>query len=191
MVRLTKIYTRGGDQGETSLTGGARVLKCDTRVAAYGAIDETNAAIGVARTHTTADPILDRILARVQNELFDLGADLSTPTRPDEYTRPALRITEGQVANLESDIDRLNSELPPLESFVLPAGSAAASALHVARTTARRAERDVAHLGQSEPVSAPARAYINRLSDFLFVAARWANRKAGVADVLWVPGASR
>ncbi len=187
MVRLTKIYTRGGDKGETSLGNGARVAKDCSRVEAFGAVDETNACIGLARQHTTGE--LDAMLARIQNDLFDLGADLCTP-EGGERRSGALRIVPEQVRRLEAEIDAMNAELAPLNSFVLPGGSAAAAALHLARTTARRAERAITALAREEPVGEAARHYINRLSDHLFVAARAVNDK-GAADILWVPGANR
>ena len=184
MVLLTKIYTRGGDAGETSLGGGARVLKCDRRVEAYGAVDEANAAIGVARLHCTGDS--DEMLARIQNDLFDVGADLCRP----EDTTDALRIVAAQVKRLEQEIDAMNSVLAPLTSFVLPGGSPAAAELHVARTTVRRAERLTVALAQQEKLNPAAIRYINRLSDHLFQLAR-VNNEGGVQDVLWVPGATR
>ncbi len=187
MVRLTKIYTRGGDRGETSLGNGARVTKDCARVEAFGAVDEANACIGLARQHTSG--ALDAMLARIQNDLFDLGADLCTP-EGGERRSGALRVVPEQVQRLEAEIDAMNAELAPLNSFVLPGGSAAAAALHLARTTARRAERAVTALGREEPVGEAARHYINRLSDHLFVAARLVNDK-GAADILWVPGANR
>ena len=187
MVRLTKIYTRGGDKGETSLGNGARVAKDCARVEAFGAVDETNACIGLARQHTTGE--MDAMLARIQNDLFDLGADLCTP-EGGERRSGALRIVPEQVRRLEAEIDAMNAELAPLNSFVLPGGSAAAAARHLARTTARRAERAVTALAREEPVGEAARHYINRLSDHLFVAARLVNDK-GAADILWVPGANR
>ena len=192
MVRLTRIYTRTGDQGDTSLSTGERVRKTDPRVEAYGSVDETNACLGLVRLHTGGDPILDAMLARAQNELFDLGADLSTPERGLPEGAVALRITEAQVARLESEIDQLNSGLSPLNSFVLPGGSEAAAALHLARTVCRRAERLAVALADQpgEEVSGPALRYLNRLSDLLFTAARWANNK-GENDVLWTPGATR
>ena len=193
MVVLNRIYTRTGDAGDTGLSTGERVKKFDARVCAYGEVDETNACIGLVRLHTAADPALDPILARVQNELFDLGADLATPDRPDKPLGwEALRITGPQVEHLERDIDVLNAELSPLTSFVLPAGSAAATALHLARTVCRRAERAAVRLADDpqEPVSADALKYLNRLSDLLFVMARHANRQ-GAGDVLWRPGATR
>lgn len=187
MVRLTKIYTRGGDKGETSLGNGARVAKDSIRVEAFGAVDETNACIGLARQHISGE--VDAMLARIQNDLFDLGADLCTP-EGGERRSGALRIVPEQVRRLEAEIDAMNAGLAPLNSFVLPGGSAAAAALHLARTTARRAERAVTALARDEPVGEAARHYINRLSDHLFVAARHVNDK-GAADILWVPGANR
>ena len=187
MVRLTKIYTRGGDRGETSLGNGARVAKDSIRVEAFGAVDETNACIGLARLHTSGE--MDEMLARIQNDLFDLGADLCTP-EGGERRSGALRVVPEQVLRLEAEIDAMNADLAPLNSFVLPGGSAAAAALHLARTTARRAERAMTALAREEPVGEAARHYINRLSDHLFVAARLVNDKGG-ADILWVPGANR
>jgi cob(I)alamin adenosyltransferase len=188
MVTLNRIYTRTGDAGSTRLASGAPVSKADLRVAAYGEIDETNATLGVARLSTAGDAVLDPILARVQNELFDLGADLATPPAKDEANK--LRILDSQVARLEAEIDTLNEALAPLESFVLPGGSPAAAALHVARTVCRRAERACVALAGREQVSAPALKYVNRLSDLLFVAARHANDQ-GRMDVLWTPGGTR
>lgn len=192
MVKLNKIYTRTGDNGTTGLVAGPRRLKSDLRVDAYGAVDETNAFVGVARQHTTDIADLDATLMRIQNDLFDLGADLATPDTGETPEYEPLRIVASQVTWLEAEIDRLNADLEPLRSFVLPAGSAASAALHVARTVARRAERQMVALAQieTEIVSREAIAYINRLSDFLFVAARWANDK-GHADVLWIPGKNR
>ncbi len=192
MVKLNKIYTRTGDDGTTGLGTGARVKKYDLRVAAYGSVDEANAAIGIARLHLGQEPALDAILKRIQNDLFDLGADLCTPPRSDEAPGGALRIVPAQVERLEHDIDTLNAELSPLTSFVLPAGSPASAHLHLARTICRRAEREMVELShlEGETVGAPAIGYANRLSDLLFVAARYTNAR-GVADVLWVPGASR
>ncbi len=191
MVKLNKIYTKTGDDGTTGLTTGERRIKSDLRIEAYGTVDETNAAIGAARLHTDGD--LDHILARAQNDLFDLGADLSTPAPAEGSDLPfeALRITQGQVARLETEIDGLNASIEPLDTFVLPGGSPAAAHLHVARTICRRAERLVVALAASgETVSPPATAFLNRLSDLLFVAARYANDH-GKADVLWVPGGTR
>ncbi|WDZ75856.1 cob(I)yrinic acid a,c-diamide adenosyltransferase [Ensifer adhaerens] len=192
MVKLNKIYTRTGDNGTTGLVAGPRRLKSDLRVDAYGAVDETNAFVGLARQHTADMFALDDALMRIQNDLFDLGADLATPDTGEPPQYEPLRIVAAQVAWLETEIDRLNAELEPLRSFVLPAGSAASAALHVARTVARRAERQMVALANAEGeiVSKEAIAYINRLSDFLFVAARSANDK-GQADVLWIPGKNR
>jgi cob(I)alamin adenosyltransferase len=187
MVTLSRIYTRGGDKGETSLGDGNRVPKDAPLVEAYGAIDEANAAIGVARLHTAADA--DAMLARIQNDLFDLGADLCTPPNPGEPEGTALRIVQAQVDRLEREIDAMNSGLSPLKSFVLPGGTAAAAHLHVARTTVRRAERAIAAAERTAAVSRLALVYANRLSDHLFVLARVLNAARG--DVLWVPGAHR
>ena len=191
MVTLNRIYTRTGDAGRTRLASGAPVMKFDARVSAYGEVDETNACIGLARLHTGGDPLLDAMLARIQNDLFDLGADLATPDR-GAAASPALRIVDAQVDRLEHEIDQLNAELSALTSFILPGGSPAAAALHLARTVCRRAERASVRLAQveGEIVGEPALKYLNRLSDLLFVAARWANDK-GAADVLWTPGATR
>jgi cob(I)alamin adenosyltransferase len=192
MVVLNKIYTRTGDDGTTALGTGKRVAKYDLRVEAYGTIDETNAVIGLARLHTRGtDPELDAMLARIQNDLFDLGADLCFPEEM-KNAKPSLRVSDGQIARLEAEIDKMNASLEPLRSFVLPGGTAAASFLHLARTVSRRAERLVVALAArpSESVSGPAVRYINRLSDFLFVAARHANDK-GACDVTWVPGKNR
>ncbi|HEX5008232.1 MAG TPA: cob(I)yrinic acid a,c-diamide adenosyltransferase, partial [Hyphomonadaceae bacterium] len=191
MVVLNKIYTRTGDDGTTGLATGERVKKWDLRVESYGAVDETNAAIGVARLQCRADAELDTMLGRIQNDLFDLGADLATPEREKPLGWTPLRIVETQVKRLETEIDAMNAAIPPLNSFILPGGSALAAHLHVARTICRRAERLIAELSATpgETVSAPALAYANRLSDFLFVAARRANNN-GADDVLWVPGAN-
>lgn len=192
MVTLNRIYTRTGDGGSTRLATGAPVSKASLRVEAYGGVDETNACIGVARQHTGADEVLDAILERIQNDLFDLGADLATPEQHGKPEWEPLRILDSQVDRLEQEIDLLNGEMSPLTSFVLPAGSAAAAALHVARTVCRRAERTCVALSEmdGEIVGKPAIKYLNRLSDLLFVAARWSNDK-GRADVLWKPGATR
>jgi cob(I)alamin adenosyltransferase len=193
MVVLNKIYTRTGDDGTTALGNGERVAKHGARVSAYGTVDETNAAIGMARLSTaTAEPVIDRMLARIQNDLFDLGADLCVPDRGEKLEYEPLRIVASQVDRLEQDIDLLNGELQPLRSFILPGGSPAAAALHVARTVCRRAERLIVELSQidNEPVSDAAIKYMNRLSDFLFVAARYASNR-GKDDVLWVPGQNR
>jgi cob(I)alamin adenosyltransferase len=192
MVKLNKIYTKTGDDGTTGLVSGPRRLKHDLRVESYGTIDETNSAIGVARLHTSGMSKLDAMLALIQNDLFDLGADLSTPQTDEPPAYEPLRIVESQVARLERDIDELNGELEPLTSFILPGGSSAAAHLHVARTIARRAERLMVALSRTEQerVNAAALKYVNRLSDFLFVAARRAN-DGGAADILWVPGQNR
>ncbi len=187
MVVLNRIYTRTGDKGETALGTGKRVKKFDLRIEAYGTVDETNACVGVARLHASGE--IDAMLARIQNDLFDLGADLCVPEDGSEIAAKALRITEGQVSRLEREIDAMNGTLQPLKSFVLPGGTPAAAHLHIARTVCRRAERLMVELAQSEPVSEAAIKYANRLSDFLFVAARFAN--SGQGDVLWIPGANR
>jgi cob(I)alamin adenosyltransferase len=192
MVVLSKIYTRTGDDGTTALGSGRRVSKYDLRVEAYGTLDETNAAIGIARLHTRdRHPALDAMLARIQNDLFDLGADLCYPDDTKD-SRGRLQVSDAQVARLEEEIDALNRELEPLRSFVLPGGTPAASYLHLARTVSRRAERLMVALAsrKGETVGEPALRYINRLSDFLFVAARSANDK-GMLDVTWVPGKNR
>jgi cob(I)alamin adenosyltransferase len=192
MVVLSKIYTRTGDDGTTALGSGRRVAKYDLRVECYGTLDETNAAIGLARVHTgNSDPILDAMLARIQNDLFDLGAELCYPDESKD-ARGRLSVSDAQVERLEGEIDTLNRELQPLRSFVLPGGTPEASFLHLARTISRRAERLMVALSSrpNEPVGEAALRYINRLSDFLFVAARYANDK-GKSDVLWVPGQNR
>lgn len=189
MVRLDKIVTKAGDGGKTRLATGEPVSKASPRVYAYGCVDEANSFIGVARLHTTADPILDPILDRAQNDLFDLGADLATPHAEDLKFEP-LRIQEAQVLRLEAEIDQLNEKLLPLTSFILPGGSPASAHLHVARAVMRRAERAIVRLAEADTVSEAAVKYANRLSDLLFVAARWANDH-GRADLLWKPGANR
>ncbi|WP_085900977.1 cob(I)yrinic acid a,c-diamide adenosyltransferase [Kiloniella majae] len=187
MVQLTRIYTRGGDKGKTSLGSGKRVHKHDLRVEAYGTVDETNAIVGIARLHSK--DLVDDILARIQNDLFDLGADLCCPEEKDpEY--PPLRITAEQVERLEQEIDDLNADLAPLKSFILPGGSEIAAYLHQARTVSRRAERLISALSQTEEINPEGLKYINRLSDLFFVLARHVNDK-GAKDVLWVPGANR
>jgi len=192
MVKLDRIYTRGGDSGDTSLSDGSRVRKDSLRVESFGTVDEANAAIGVARLH--ADGEADAMLARIQNDLFDLGADLCVPAAPGapgaKPDKSRLRIAAAQVERLETEIDALNAELAPLESFVLPGGSAAAAWLHLARTVARRAERLMTALDKAEPLTPEALKYINRLSDHLFVLSRHLNDK-GAGDVLWRPGAHR
>ncbi len=193
MVVLNKIYTRTGDDGTTALGTGERVRKDGLRVSAYGTVDEANAAIGLAVLALTEDNgTLRDMLLRIQNDLFDLGADLCVPDRGEELSYEPLRISSGQVDRLEAEIDELNQELEPLKSFVLPGGSAAAAGLHQARTIVRRAERMIVELAAEadEPVSDPAMKFVNRLSDFLFVAARYANDK-GKSDVLWVPGSNQ
>lgn len=193
MVVLNRIYTRTGDDGTTALGTGARRPKYDLRVSAYGTVDETNSVIGLARLHTAdSEPLVDEMLGRIQNDLFDLGADLCTPDTGEKLEWEPLRIIASQVERIESEIDTLNSELKPLRSFVLPGGSAAATYLHQARTVSRRAERLMVELASlpDETVSEPALHYINRLSDFLFVASRYVNKR-GDADVLWVPGQTR
>lgn len=193
MVVLNKIYTRTGDDGTTALGSGDRVRKDSIRVAAYGTIDETNAAIGLARVYlSSSHPGLDAKLARVQNDLFDLGAELSVPAGKGSGGRERLQITAAQVKRLEEEIDELNEDLQPLRSFVLPGGSPGAAALHMARTICRRAERLLVTLAAApeEAVSDVALQYVNRLSDLLFVASRYANDR-GRSDVLWVPGQNR
>lgn len=193
MVQLTKIYTRGGDQGETSLGDGSRVAKHDLRVEAYGTVDEANAAIGLARTEIArtldVDATLDPALSRIQNDLFDLGADLCTP-EDGRRAEGALRIISSQVDWLEDEIDRINEALEPLSSFILPGGSPVAAQLHLARTLARRAERLVTALAGTSTVNPEAVKYLNRLSDLLFVMSRAANN-GGKDDILWVPGGNR
>ena len=194
MVVLNKIYTRTGDKGDTALGSGERVPKDDARINAYGTVDEANACIGIARQALDASQHgeLDAVLMRIQNDMFDLGADLCTPDRGQPLDYEPLRVTQGQVGRLEQEIDKLNKELAPLRSFVLPGGTPASAALHLARTVSRRAERAVVTLTgiEGEVVSEPAVRYLNRLSDLLFVAARYVNDK-GQADVLWTPGENR
>ena len=183
MVKLNKIYTRTGDEGETGLVNGSRVSKHAKRPAAFGEVDEVNSVLGLARLHTSGQ--IDDMLARIQNDLFDLGADLATPESNDDM--PALRVSASQVERLETEIDEMNAELQPLTSFILPGGSELAAWLHLARTVARRAERRMTELAVEEAVNREAMRYINRLSDHLFVLARHVNDK-GASDVLWVPG---
>lgn len=193
MVRLNRIYTRTGDDGTTGLVSGERRSKADLRVEAYGTVDELNACMGLARLHSAALPDLDAALGRIQNELFDLGADLGMPEQPEGTPQPygpPLRILDSQVERLEREIDGFNEALAPLRSFVLPGGSALAAHLHLARTVCRRAERLMVALAGHESVTPAAIRYVNRLSDFLFVAGRLANDN-GATDVLWVPGATR
>jgi len=194
MVVLNRIYTRTGDGGDTALGDGRRLSKAHLRIQAYGTVDETNAAIGIARLHTQEPgfALLDAMLARIQNELFDLGADLCMPGETKAGAHQPLRVLASQWTRLEAEIDALNGELAPLRSFVLPGGHAAAAHLHLARTICRRAERLIVELkaDPAEAVNEAALAYINRLSDFLFVASRWANARAK-GDVLWQPGQTR
>jgi len=187
VVKLDKIYTRGGDKGETSLGDGRRVAKHDLRVAAYGTADEANSVLGLARLHTSGND--DAMLARIQNDLFDLGADLCTPY-DGRKADGALRVTADQVARLEAEIDAMNDDLAPLTSFILPGGKPAAAWLHLARTVVRRSERLMTELAGAEEVNPEAVKYVNRLSDHLFVLARRLNDN-GEADVLWQPGATR
>ena len=191
MVVLNRIYTRAGDDGMTALVTGERRSKADLRVEAYGTVDEVNACLGLARLHTSGEPEVDAMLGRIQNDLFDLGADLATPEVPEAKREP-LRIVDTQVERLEREIDELNASLSPLRSFVLPGGTPAAAALHLARTVCRRAERIVVALAgrPGETVSPAAVKYLNRLSDFFFVVSRTANEN-GARDVLWVPGQNR
>ena len=191
MVILNKIYTKTGDDGTTALGTGERRLKFDLRVDAYGTVDETNATIGLARLHV-ADETLDKMLMRIQNDLFDLGADLAIPEGEEKPAYEPLRVSEAQVNRVEADIDLLNSDLEPLRSFVLPGGSAASAALHLSRTVARRAERLIVELAEKpgEHVNPSAIKYMNRVSDFMFVAARHVNDH-GKTDILWVPGENR
>lgn len=190
MVILNRIYTRTGDDGTTALGSGERRPKYDLRVSAYGTVDETNAALGVVRLHLAHAPDIDAMLGRIQNDLFDLGADLAVPQRDGKAER--LRVLGTQVERLEQDIDAINANLAPLNSFILPGGTPAAAHLHLARTVCRRAERMVVELASqpNEPVSDAAVQYLNRLSDFLFVASRAVNDN-GAGDVLWVPGQNR
>lgn len=192
MVLLNRIYTKTGDDGTTALSTGERRVKCDLRVETYGTVDEANSVIGIVRLTTQVEfPVIDAMLGRIQNDLFDLGADLATPEGTKLAWEP-LRIVEAQVTRIESDIDALNADLEPLRSFVLLGGSAASAYLHQARTVVRRAERNAVALTHEpqEIVNPLAVKYLNRLSDFLFVASRWVNDR-GRSDVLWVPGANR
>jgi cob(I)alamin adenosyltransferase len=193
MVILSKIYTKTGDDGTTALGTGERRPKDDLRIEAYGSVDETNAAVGMARSELASEfPSVEQMLAAIQNDLFDLGAELATPDDGRPRKVEPLRVVQGQIDRIERDIDGLNADLQPLRSFVLPGGSRAAVALHLARTISRRAERLMVRLAREEPgsVGRPALVYMNRLSDFLFVASRFVNQK-GEGDVLWVPGKNR
>lgn len=193
MVKLNRIYTKTGDKGETGLGDGQRVRKDGLRIMLMGTVDEANATIGLARLETArlGETEPDAMLARIQNDLFDLGADICMPPKPGETEERALRITPGQVKRLEREIDAMNADLEPLRSFVLPGGAPAAAHLHLARAVVRRAEREGWALASAETVGADALHYLNRLSDHLFVMARWINLKTGAGDVLWKPGASR
>lgn len=188
MVKLTKIYTRGGDDGKTSLSDGQRLYKDSLRVAAYGTVDEANSAIGIARL--AASGVADEMLSRIQNDMFDVGADLATPGDDFTPSQMVLRATDSQVERLEQEIDTINATLADLTSFILPGGSAASAYLHLARTIVRRAERDAITASKDEPINPIAIKYLNRLSDHLFVLARHLNND-GADDILWVPGATR
>lgn len=188
MVKLTKIYTRGGDEGKTSLADGTRLVKHDDRIAAYGDVDEANSAIGMVRLHATDN--FDAMLGRIQQDMFDLGADLATPGDDFSPDSGALRVTDSQVDRLEAEIDGMNADLSDLTSFVLPGGSPASAHLHLARTITRRAERQAVLASESVPINPVAIRYLNRLSDHLFVMSRALNDNGG-GDVLWVPGANR
>ncbi len=190
MVLLNRIYTRTGDGGRTRLVTGEAVSKASLRVCAYGEVDELNAVLGLARLELEAEPQIDAMLLRIQNDLFDLGADLCLPW-PDPEGETRLRMQPSQVARLEREIDAMNDALEPLTSFILPGGAAAAAHLHLARTVVRRAERDCWTLAAEKPVNPAALHYLNRLSDHLFVMARWINVRTGAGDVLWKPGAER
>jgi cob(I)alamin adenosyltransferase len=189
MVKLNKIYTRTGDKGQTGLGDGQRVAKASLRVGVMGAVDEANGVIGVARL-AAAEPSANAALMRIQNDLFDVGADLCMPGE-DKEGDVRLRITQAQVKRLEKEIDAMNAELAPLTSFILPGGAPAAAHLHLARSVVRRAERDCWALAADDHVNAPVLLYLNRLSDHLFVMARWINLKTGAGDVLWKPGGER
>ena len=193
MVVLNRIYTKTGDKGETALGNGERVSKADLRIRAYGTVDETNAVLGVTRLHTSEAALspLDAMLGRIQNDLFDVGADLCVPNSGEPLGYEPLRVISSQVDRIESEIDQLNADLAPLRSFVLPGGHAAAAHLHVCRTVSRRAEREMVALKDAGgQVGEPALLYMNRLSDFFFVASRWVNAQ-GSGDILWVPGKNR
>ena len=191
MVKLNKIYTKTGDDGTTGLVSGQRVGKDDLRVEAFGSVDEVNAAIGLARSRLGQDnPLIDEMLSSIQNDLFDLGADLATPTIADEAEGQALRIQPEQVGRIEQEIDQLNAKLEPLTSFILPGGKQGVAELHLARTICRRAERVMVSLAKIEEINQQACLYMNRLSDFLFVASRYMNDH-GAADILWTPGQNR
>ncbi|MGB0919761.1 MAG: cob(I)yrinic acid a,c-diamide adenosyltransferase [Alphaproteobacteria bacterium] len=191
MVTLNKIYTRTGDKGTTALATGERVPKTHARLAAYGTVDEVNATLGVVRQHTKKLNKIDAMLGRIQNDLFDLGADLSTPDDGAERSWEPLRVVATQVERLESEIDFMNNVLEPLNSFILPGGHPAAAYLHMARTQIRRAEREALAIADGAPVSEASLQYLNRLSDFFFVAARFVNHQTEVEDPLWVPGQNK
>lgn len=188
MVTLTKIYTKGGDKGQTSLVDGSRRPKHAPRIDAYGTVDETNSAVGLARLHTVG--AVDEMLSRIQNDLFDVGADLATPGDNFDGGEMELRVQDSQVERLEAEIDSMNETLEPLKSFVLPGGDPAAAHLHLARTTARRAERGITFAMETETINPAALRYMNRLSDHFFVLSRYINAQSS-GDVLWVPGANR
>ena len=188
MARLTRIYTRGGDKGQTSLGDGQRLPKHDLRIEAYGTVDETNAVIGLARLYTTENESADSMLGRIQNDLFDLGGDLCVPEKAGRSGD--LRIVSTQIDRLEREIDEMNEQLAPLANFILPGGTACAAHLHHARTVVRRAERLICLLAESEKINPLAIAYVNRLSDHFFVLARYMNER-GAKDILWSPGATR
>jgi cob(I)alamin adenosyltransferase len=192
MVKLNKIYTRSGDQGSTGLGDGQRVSKASLRVGVMGTVDEANGIIGLARIEAASlfDPAANQMLLRVQNDLFDVGADLCMPGQ-DKSEDVRLRITPAQVTRLEREIDAMNADLAPLTSFILPGGAPAAAHLHLARSVVRRAERDCWALAADDHVNGPVLQYLNRLSDHLFVMARWINLKTGAGDVLWKPGGDR
>jgi len=194
MVVLNKIYTRTGDDGTTALSTGTRLPKFHARIAGYGTVDEANSILGIVRLHTAGEDLaeLDAMLARIQNDMFDLGADLCTPDTGEKLEWEPLRIKQSQIDRLEAEIDQLNAALEPLRSFVLPGGHPAAAYLHQARTVCRRAERHIVELAADpgEKVSAEASTYLNRLSDFMFVASRWVNARHS-GDVLWKPGATQ
>ncbi len=190
MVKLTRIYTRGGDAGKTSLGSGERVLKSTKRIEAFGTVDEVNSIIGIVRLHTEKNTHIDKMLFRIQNDLFDLGADLCIPKEGQKHEKSALRILAKQVERLEQEIDELNSGIPSLSSFILPGGTEAASYLHLARTITRRAERIMVDLSNTESINSNSLKYINRLSDHLFVLARYMNNERK-KEIHWVPGDNR
>jgi len=190
VVKLTKIYTRGGDKGKTSLVGGKRVLKNCARIDAYGSVDEANSVIGIVRLYTKDDKAVDDMLYRIQNDMFDVGSDLANPSEDFSEDGGLLRTTEAQITRLEQEIDQLNADLAPLTSFTLPGGSEGSAYLHLARTVTRRAERYAIAAAEEEAINPTAIKYLNRLSDHLFVLTRHMNQN-GAQDVLWIPGANR